>query len=102
MIAARLPLLAELFEVVEAETPYGGRSRTYDPVGSAWIRSGATRRRDRSEAGATTTIETLMAESRADTRLIAGRVLRFGGADWRIASGERFGGRAILNLERMR
>lgn len=102
MTASRLPLLAELFEVVEVETPYGGRSRTYDLVGSAWIRSGRTRRRDRSEAGTTTTAEILMAESRVDSRLIAGRVLRFGGADWRIASGERSSGRAILNLERMR
>lgn len=102
MIAARLPLLAELFEVVEAETPYGGRNLTYDLIGSAWIRPGLARRRDRREAGAAATIEALTAESRADARLIAGHVLRFGGADWRIVAGERFGGRAILDLERIR
>jgi hypothetical protein len=94
--------LAELFEVVEAETPYGGRSQTYDLIGSAWIKLGAARRRDRSEASAATIVETLTAEGRADARLVAGRVLRFGGTDWRIAASERFGGRVILNLERMR
>lgn len=98
MIAARLPLLAQLFEVVEAETPYGGRSLTYEPVGSAWLRLGQTRRRERNAA----VVETVSAEGRSDPRLIAGRVLRFGGADWRIISGETVGGRAILNLERTR
>jgi hypothetical protein len=29
-------------------------------------------------------------------------VLGFGGGDWRIVSGETVGGRAILNLERVR
>lgn len=98
MIAARLPLLAQLFEVIEAETPYGGRSLTYEPVGSAWLRLGQTRRRERNAA----VVETVTVEGRSDPRLIAGRVLRFGGADWRIVSGEAVGGRAILNLERTR
>jgi hypothetical protein len=42
------------------------------------------------------------AETRSYARLTTGRVLRFGGGDWRIASGETVGGRAILNLERNR
>jgi hypothetical protein len=45
-------------------------------------------------------VETLTAETRADLRLTSGRVLRFGGADWRIRSSETVGGQAILNLER--
>jgi hypothetical protein len=98
VIAARLPRLAQLFEVIEAETPYGGRSLTYDPVGSAWLRLGQTRRRERNTA----VVETVTAEGRSDPRLIAGRVLRFGAADWRIVSVETVGGRAILNLERTR
>ncbi len=102
MSALRLPLLAQVFEVVEAETPYGGRSLTYEPIGSAWLRLGPTRRRERSEAGASTVAETLMAESRSDPRLVAGRVLRFNGGDWRIVSGEPANGRSILNLERTR
>ena len=94
--------LAELFEAVEAETPYGGRSVSYEPVGSAWLKLGARRRRERREAGGVRAVEIVTAETRADARLEVGRVLRFGGADWRIRSGETVGGRAILNLERMR
>ena len=102
VIAARLPLLAEVLDAVEAETPYGGRSITYEPVGLAWIRLGPTRRRGRSEAGVAAVVEALTAESRLDARLIPGRLLRFGGADWRIGSTESIGGRTVLNLERTR
>ena len=43
------------------------------------------------------------AEARADARLSVGRVLRFGGADWRIVSVEDVRpGRAKLDLERVR
>lgn len=94
--------LAELLEAVEAETPYGGRSVTYEPLGWAWLKLGPRRRKDRTEAGRTQVTETLTGETRADARLQAGRVLRFGGADWRICSGETVGGRSILNLERPR
>ncbi len=31
-------ILAELLEPVEAETPYGGRSTTYLPLGLVWLR----------------------------------------------------------------
>lgn len=94
--------LAGLFEPLEAETPYGGRSVSWEPVGSAWLKLGARRRRERSEAGGLRAVETVTAETRADGRLTPGRMLRFGGADWRIVSGETVGGRAILNLERLR
>lgn len=92
--------LAELFEPLEVETPYGGRSVTWELLGSAWLKLGARRRRERSESGGVRTIETVTAETRADVRLAPGRMLRFGGGDWRIVSGETVGGRAILNLER--
>ena len=95
-------MLAGLFEGVEAVTPYGGRSVTWEPGGSAWLKLGARRRRERDEAGGRRAVETVTAETRADPRLTVGRVLRFSGADWRIVSGETVGGRAILNLERMR
>lgn len=94
--------LAELLEAIEAETPYGGRSLAFEPRGYAWLKLGARRRREKVEAGATRAVETVTAEARSDARLTIGRVLRFGGADWRIAGGETVGGRAILNLERMR
>ena len=42
----------------------------------------------------------MTAEARADARLTPERVLRFGGADWRIRSAETVGGQAILSLER--
>lgn len=94
--------LAELFEPVEAETPYGGRSVTWELLGSAWLKLGGRRRRERSEVGGLRAVETVTAETRADVRLAPGRMLRFGGGDWRIVSGETVGGRVILNLERRR
>lgn len=94
--------LAELFEPLESETPYGGRAVSWEPIGSAWLKPGVRRRRERSEPGGTRTVETMTAETLSDMRLTTGRMLRFGGGDWRILSGETVGGQAILNLERMR
>lgn len=94
-------VLAELFEGIESLTPYGGRAVSWEPVGSAWLKAGPRRRRERSEPGGARVLETMTAEARADARLTSGRVLRFGGADWRIRSGETVGGQAILNLERV-
>jgi hypothetical protein len=95
-------VLAELFEGVESETPYGGRAVSWAPLGSAWLKLGARRRRLKTEPGGARAIETVTAETRSDMRLTMGRVLEFGGGGWRIISGETVGGRAILNLERMR
>ena len=95
-------VMAGLFQGVEAETPYGGRAVSWEPLGSAWLKLGARRRREKTEAGGLRAVETVTAETRSDARLTVGRVLRFGGGDWRIVSGETVGGRAILNLERTR
>ena len=95
-----MKVLAGLFEGVESETPYGGRAVSWEPVGSAWLKLGARRRRDKNEPGGARAVETVTAETRSDARLTTGRVLRFGGVDWRIVSGETVGGQAILNLER--
>ena len=95
-------VLASVFEAVEARTPYGGVAVSYEPVGSAWLKLGARRRRERSEAGGVRAVEVVTAETRSDPRLIAGRVLRFGGGDWGIRATETVGGRAILMLERSR
>ncbi len=97
-----MKVLAGLFEGVESETPYGGRALSWEPLGSAWLKLGARRRRERNEPGGARAVETVTAETRSDARLGVGRVLRFGGGDWRIVSGETVGGRAILNLERTR
>ena len=93
-------VLADLFEGVESQTPYGGRAVSWEPLGSAWLKLGPRRRREKSEAGGARVSELMTAEARADARLIAERVLRFGGADWRIRSVETVGGQAILILER--
>lgn len=96
-------ILAGLFQPVEAETPYGGRSVSFEAVGSAWLKRGARRRTERGEGDQRRAVETMGAEARADARLTVGRVLRFGGADWRIVSVEDAGpGRAKLDLERVR
>lgn len=97
-------LLAELLEPVATETPAGGRSVSYEPVGWVWIKAGARRRRERDEPGGPRVIEALTAEARRDPRLMVGRVLRFSGGDWRlamIADGEA-AGRVTLTLERDR
>lgn len=95
-----MKVLAELFDPLEAETPYGGRSVTWELLGWAWLKPGVSRRRERSDPGGLRRIESVTVETRADVRLTPGRMLRFGGGDWRIVSGETVGGRAILNLER--
>ena len=97
-----MKVLAELRQGVESETPYGGRAVSWEPLGWAWLKLGARRRREKSEPGGARVVETVTAETRSDARLEAGRVLRFGGGDWQIVSGETVGGRAILNLERIR
>lgn len=95
--------LAGLFQPVEAETPYGGRSVTFEAVSSAWLRCGARRRTERGEGDQRRTVETLEAEARADGRLTVGRVLRFGGADWAVVSVQDLRpGRVKVGLERRR
>lgn len=97
-----MKVLAELLRGVESETPYGGRAVSWEPLGWAWLKLGARRRREKSEPGGLRVVETVTAETRSDARLVEGRVLGFGGGGWRIVSGETVGGRAILNLERIR
>ena len=91
---------------VEAETPDGGRSVSFEPAGSAWLKCGARRRRERTDADAGPRgVETLSATVRADPRLAEGLVVRFGGADWGVVGVEadpKAAGRARLNLERAR
>ena len=98
-------VLAQLLEAVEAETPYGGQVVSYEPLGSVWLRIDGRRRRERTEAGVSSTVEVAVAEMRADPRLSDGRVIRFGGADWVITSvngDPDRAGRVTLNIERTR
>ncbi|WP_224761283.1 hypothetical protein [Brevundimonas aurantiaca] len=57
-------VLASLFRPVEAETPYGGRSVGFEPVGSAWLTCGTRRRIERGEGDQRRTVERLSAEAR--------------------------------------
>ncbi|WGM30260.1 head-tail adaptor protein [Brevundimonas sp. NIBR11] len=98
-------MLAELLEPVEAETPYGGRVVSYESLGIVWLRIDAQRRRERTEAGITSAVDVTTAETRADPRLSEGRMVRFGGGDWVIASlngDPDRPGRIFLNIERTR
>ncbi len=97
--------LAELLEPVEAETPYGGRTVSFESLGMVWLALGARRSRERAEDNIERAVETLEAEVRVDPRLSEGRVLRFGGGDWtirRIDGDPDRPGRAMLSLERGR
>lgn len=97
-------VLASLWTPVEAQTPYGGRVVSYEAAGSAWLACGARRRREvRDGEAGPRGIETMTAETRADPRLVEGRVLRFGGGDWAIRAVDApTPGRARLSLERTR
>lgn len=98
-------LLCELLEPIDAETPYGGRVVSYAPLGMAWLRLGKPRRRERTEAGASSAVDMAEAETRTDPRLVEGRLIRFGGGDWIIAGvigDPDRPGRVTLNLERAR
>jgi hypothetical protein len=100
-----LRVLAELLEPVESETPYGGRTRSYEPLGVVWLKTGAARRREKSDGVATRSVEAMTVETRIDPRLGEGRVLRFGGGDWLViglADVEGRPGRIELMLERGR
>ncbi|UQV19271.1 phage head-tail adapter protein [Brevundimonas albigilva] len=98
-----MTVLAGLYRAVEAQTPYGGRSVTFEPAGSAWLKCGARRRQERGSGDERHAVETMTAEARADARLAVGRRLRLGGADWAIVTVEPTRpGRAKLGLERVR
>lgn len=97
-------VLARIEQPVESETPHGGQVVTYEPLGVIWLACGARRRRERTDGGqATRAVEAMGATCRSDARVVEGRVLRFGGADWALRGvepGER--GRLKLDLERAR
>lgn len=100
-----MKVVASLMRAVEAETPYGGRVVSYEPVGSLWLALGARRRRERTESGVTRGVETLSATVQSDPRLAERLVVRFGGADWSVVGIEadpRAAGRVRLNLEQAR
>jgi len=98
-------VLGQLLEPVEAETPYGGRAVSFEPLGAVWLRFEGRRRLERTEAGLTSVVEAATAQTRADPRLTERRVIRLGGADWAIVTvtgDPDRPGRVTLILERAR
>lgn len=91
---------ATVFEGVMSETPYAGQTIDWEPVGQVWVKLGARRRRERTEAGGLRLLETVAAETWTDPRLRPGRRLGFEGGDWDVVAIETVGGRMILSLER--
>ena len=95
--------LAELLARVEGVTAQGGRAVSHEPLGFVWIAPGPVKRGVRTGGEGVAEALSLAAECRADARLSEGRLLRWDGADWRIALVDEAGpGRARLMLERDR
>ena len=94
-------VLAELFAVTVADTPYGGQARTYDPLGTVWLAPGPLRARQRSGPDGQRRIEGRRAKAAPDPRLTAGRVLAFEGGHWRIAAVATVRTDVELDLERL-
>lgn len=98
--------LAELLVAEEAQTPFGGWSRTLEPVGWAWVRPRAgvwdTKSASRTEDGQAWAVETLELLTRPDGTVRAGRVLRLDGTDWEITEVVPDGSQLRLELQRLR
>ena len=84
MTAARRRVLAALYAVTVAETPYGGQARTYELLGQIWLNPGKVGGRRRGGPDGQQRIETQRVTAGLDPRLNAGRVLEFDGVRWRI------------------
>lgn len=103
MSIASLRTLAVLEALSEAETVFGGRSRTWAEVAAVWVdlRPGGHREAD---DGARRPVLTETAEAEARTGVAArGMRLKAGGEPWRIVAvqpGRPRPGRMILKLER--
>src|SRR5690606_31430297 len=100
-----MKVVASLVRPVEAQTPYGGRVVSYEPVGSLWLSLGARRRRERTDAGVTRGGGARSAAVRAGPGVEEGLVVRFGGADWGgvgVEADPKAAGRVRLSLERAR
>jgi len=100
---ASLRTLAVLEALSEAETVFGGRSRTWTEVGAVWVDLRPAGHREAGD-GAARPILTETAEVEARTGVAArGMRLKAGGEPWRIVAVQPAGprpGRMILKLER--
>jgi len=99
--AAARRVLAALYAVTVAETPYGGQARTYELLGQIWLNPGKVGGRRRSGPDGQQRIETWRVTTGLDPRLNAGRVLEFEGVRWRILAVTTGPAETDLELERL-
>lgn len=92
-------ILAEVVEAVEAETPYGGRSVSWQEHGQVWLGPGREQPAEIVEDGRARLRPRMEAAARRDGRLVVGRSLRFRGGVWRIRSLGPDGNGLKLELE---
>lgn len=86
----RLRQLATLQAVVEAETAFGGRSRTWEEVAGVWIQLTITGGREGAEADQRPVLATSAeAVARDHPLAAAGQRLVVGGDNWRLIRVER-------------
>ena len=104
MSVAALRALATLEAPSEAETVFGGRTRSWSQVAALWIdlRS-AGHRESPDAAGPPRLVETAEAEARTHPAVRRGQRLKTGGEPWRIVAVAPHAvrrGRIVLKLER--
>ncbi|MFZ4606041.1 MAG: hypothetical protein ACOYM5_07260 [Caulobacter sp.] len=102
---AALRTLAVLEGVSEAETVFGGRSRTWNQVAALWVDLKPLGHREAGAGGGTRpgVIERAEAEARTHAAAARGQRLKAGGEAWRVVAvtpARTARGRMVLSLER--
>ncbi len=100
---AQLRRLARLEAPVESETPFGGRTVSWEPAADLWVAMSPMRARDVAQGGVARTVAVARAEAREHPAAEAGMRLELDGMVWRVAAVDRAGaepGRMILHIEK--
>ena len=101
---SKLRRLAVLQSAVEAETAFGGRTRSWSEVASVWVDLRVTGGSEGAEAGQRPALsESARAEARDHPGAAAGQRLSVGGDNWRLVRLVRGApklGRMTLHLEK--
>ena len=101
---SKLRRLAVLKSAAEAETAFGGRTRSWSEVATLWVDLRATSGSERAEADQRPVLaESARAEARDHAAAAVGQRLVVGGENWRLirlVRGAPKLGRMILHLEK--
>lgn len=101
---ASLRTLAVLEGVSEAETVFGGRSKTWSQVAALWVDLKPLGHREADDGGARPgLVERAEAEARIHASAARGQRLKAGGEAWRVVAvtpSRTARGRMVLSLER--